>query len=74
MELEKHITDERTGTRYTLCSDYYLSGLSLPEEKIYDLERFSRAKFRYLQECHRVLFTNLRVNESLNEYLHQVNV
>lgn len=24
MELEKHITDERTGISYTLCGDYYL--------------------------------------------------
>lgn len=36
MELKKHITDERTGISYTLCGDYYLPDLKLPEEKSYD--------------------------------------
>ena len=74
MELEKHITDEKTGISYTLCGDYYLPDLSLPEEKFYDLGRFGRAKFRYLQKCHRVLLINLRINGNLNEYLHGVDV
>ena len=39
MELEKHITDERTGISYTLCGDYYLPDLKLPEEKSYDRGR-----------------------------------
>ena len=70
MELEKHITDEKTGISYTLCGDYYLPDLSLPEEKFYDLGRFGRAKFRYLQKCHRVLLTSLRTSGTLNKYLH----
>lgn len=73
MELEKHITDEKTGISYTLCGDYYLPDLSLPEEKFYDLGRFGRAKFRYLQKCHRVLLTSLRTSGTLNEYLHSVD-
>lgn len=73
MELQNHITDEKTGISYTLCGDYYLPDLSLPEEKFYDLGRFGRAKFRYLQKCHKVLLTNLRISGSLNEYLHSVD-
>ena len=73
MELEKHITDEKTGISYTLCGDYYLPDLSLPEEKFYDLGRFGRAKFRYLQKCHRVLLTSLRTSGTLNKYLHSVD-
>lgn len=52
MELKKHIIDEKTGISYTLCGDYYLPDLALPEEKYYELGRFGRAKFRYLQKCH----------------------
>ena len=62
MELEKHITDEKTGISYTLCGDYYLPDLALPEEKYYELGRFGRAKFRYLQKCHKVLLTSLRTS------------
>lgn len=74
MELKKRITDERTGIGYTLCGDYYLPDLALPEQKYYDLGRFGRAKFRYLQKCHKVLFASLMTGGTLNEYLHSVDV
>lgn len=72
MELEKHITDEKTGISYTLCGDYYLPDLALPEEKYYKLGRFVHAKFCYLQKCHKVLLTSLRTSGTLNEYLYSV--
>ena len=74
MELKKHITDEKTCISYTLCGDYYLPDLALPEEKFYELGRFGRAKYRYLKKCRRVLLTNLRTSGKLNEYLHGVDV
>ena len=73
MELEKHITDEKTGISYTLCGDYYLPDLKLPEEKSYDLGRFGRAKLRHLRKCRRALLTSLRTSGTLNEYLHSVD-
>ena len=71
MERKAHITDERTGIGYTLCGDYYLPDLVLPEEKAYELGRFGRAKYRHLQNCHRVLLTTLRTSGTLSEYLAQ---
>ena len=41
MEPEKHITDEK-GISYTLCGNYYLPDLALPEEEYYELGRFGR--------------------------------
>ena len=73
MELKKHIIDEKTGISYTLCGDYYLPDLALPEEKYYELGCFGRAKFRYLQKCHKVLLTSLRTSGTLNEHLHSVD-
>ena len=73
MELKKHITDEKTGISYTLCGDYYLPDLVLPEEKYYELGRFGRAKFRHLQKCHKVLLTSQRTSGTLNEYLRSVD-
>lgn len=74
MERKAHITDERTGIGYTLCGDYYLPDLVLPEEKAYELGRFGRAKYWHLQNCHRVLLTTLRTSGTLSEYLHSVDV
>ena len=73
MELEKHITDEKTGISYTLCGDYYLPDLALPEEKYSELGRFGRAKFRHLQKWHKALLTSLRTSGTLYEYLHSVD-
>ncbi len=73
MELKKHIIDEKTGISYTLCGDYYLPDLALPEEKYYELGRFGRAKFRYLQKCHKALLASLRTSGTLNAYLHSVD-
>lgn len=74
MELQKHITDEKTGISYTLQGDYYLPDLSLPEQEYYDLGRFARAKFRYLQNCHKAILATMRIKCSLNKYLHEVDV
>ena len=71
--LQQHITDEKTGSSYTLCGDYYLPDLSLPEEKAYELGRFGRAKYRHLQKYHKALLTTLRTSGKLSEYLHSID-
>ena len=73
MELKKHITDEKNGIGYTLCGDYYLPDISLPEDDFYDLGRFGRAKFRYLQKCQNALLTGYQLKETLGEYLRSVD-
>ena len=73
MELKNHITDEKTGIGYTLCGDYYLPEISLPEDDFHDLGRFGRAKFRYLQQCQNALLTGYQLKGTLGEYLHSVD-
>ena len=73
MELKNHITDEKTGIGYTLCGDYYLSDVSLPEDGFYDLGRFGRAKFGYLQKCQNALLTGYQLKGTLGEYLRSVD-
>ena len=73
MELKKHITDEKTGIGYTLCGDYYLPDISLPEDDFYDLGRFGKAKFRYLQRCQNALLIAYQLKGTLGEYLHSVD-
>jgi hypothetical protein len=73
MELKKHITDEKTGIDYTLCGDYYLPDISLPEDGFYDLGRFGKARFRYLQECQNALLTGYQLKGTLGEYLRSVD-
>ena len=58
MELKKHIIDEKTGISYTLCGDYYLPDLALPEEKYYELGRFG-VPSRFMRN----IVCRLRLNE-----------
>jgi hypothetical protein len=44
MKLQKHITDEKTGLRYTLCGDYDLSDFSFLGEIFYLLGHFRERK------------------------------
>ena len=73
MELKNHITDEKIGIGYTLCGDYYLPDISLPEDDFYDLGRFGKAKFRYLQRCQNALLTAYQLKGTLVEYLRGVD-
>ena len=73
MELKNHITDEKTGIGYKLCGDYYLPEISLPENEFYDLGRFGRARFRYLQKYQKALLTGYQIKGTLGEYLRSVD-
>lgn len=73
MNMPKHITDEKTGISYTLQGDYYLPDLELPEQEYYELGRFARLKYQYLQNCHKALLTSMRVDCSINRYLHEAD-
>lgn len=74
MELQKHITDEKTGISYTLHGDYYLPDLKLEEKEFYDIGRFGQAHFRYLQSKNQVVLTIMTMKGTLNKYLHDIDV
>ncbi len=73
MELQKHITDEKTGIRYTLVGDYYLPDLKLPKQEQYEIGRFGRAHGRYLKEHRRAVYYSLLTSGRLNGYLHEMD-
>ena len=62
MEPEKYITDEKTVIGYTLCGDYCLPDLVLPEEK-YNADKGSTS--RYPGNC--VIL--LEISQSAGTYL-----
>lgn len=73
MELQKHITDEKTGISYTLVGDYYLPDLKLPEQEQYEIGRFGRVHGRYLKGHRRVAYYSLLTSGRLNSYLHKMD-
>lgn len=70
--MEKYITDERTGLKYELVSDYYLiAGDDEPEQEPIGI--WGQRHLRYLRECHRVRYANLLTTGQLNDYLADLN-
>lgn len=67
--MKKHITDEKTGIRYTLHGDYYLPDLALPTEKEKPIGIWGRKHLHYLKEHKRLVYLNLLTSGRLNEYL-----
>ena len=67
--MKKHITDEKTGIRYTLHGDYYLPDLILPAEKEKPIGIWGRKHLHYLKEHKRLVYLNLLTSGRLNEYL-----
>lgn len=67
--MKKHITDEKTGIRYTLHGDYYLPDLALPAEKENPIGIWGRKHLHYLKEHKRLVYLNLLTSGRLNEYL-----
>ncbi len=72
-ELEKYITDERTGLRYELVGDYYfLAGDDEPEEHR-PIGIWGQRHLRYLRQCKKTTYTALVIEGKLPDYLANVN-
>ena len=71
MELQKHITDERTGLNYTLHGDYYLPDLEAPEAP--RVGKYGTLRHKYLRSRHRGIFDGMLLEGSLNPHLEQID-
>lgn len=72
-ELEKYITDEKTGLKYELVGDYYfLAGDDEPEEHR-PIGIWGQRHLRYLRQCKKTSYTALVIEGKLPDYLSDVN-
>ena len=67
--MEKHIYNEQTGISYTLCGDYYLPHLALPDEEEQPIGLWGQRHLRYIKQYRKVLYVNLLTSGILNGYL-----
>ena len=72
-ELKKGFTDEKTGISYTLKGDYYVPNIIPPEAIDYSkLNKYGRARLRFLKEHRRAEYTIMFIDETLNKHLQEV--
>ena len=70
-ELEKYITDERTGLKYELVGDYYYPCLEAPEA--HKVGRFGMMYHDYLRNHKRVTYSGLMLSGKLKEQIEEVD-
>ena len=72
--MEKHIYNEQTGISYTLHGDYYLPGLTLPDdEKCAEIGIYGQRHLRYIKQHKKALYLNLLTTGKLNDYLADID-
>lgn len=72
-ELEKYITDERTGLKYELIGDYYfIADDDEPEEHL-PIGIWGQRRLRYIKQYKRVFYSQLLLTGKLNDHLIDIN-
>ena len=71
-ELEKEITDEKTGISYTLVGDYYLPNLKLEQEEKVQLNKYGLLRLDYLKKHKKSEFSIMFIDMTLNKHLKEV--
>ena len=71
--MEKHITDKTNGLDYTLVNGVYLPNL-ISTETHYEIGLWGQRHLDYIMKYHKVFYTSLKTNCTLNSYLHEIDV
>ena len=72
-EMEKYITDERTGLKYELVGDYYLVVGDDELEEDQPIGIWGQRHLRHLKRRHKVIYANLLTSGKLPEYLADID-
>ena len=70
--MNQRIYDERNGLWYTLCGDYYVPEIAIPEENR-PIGKWGRLYRNYLEQHHPIRFNDLVLNGQLWPYLADLN-
>lgn len=59
---------------YTKKGDYLLPNLKLKDKKQYNMRKYGLLRLEYIKKQRLGLYFDLLVNDTLNEYLHEVDI
>ena len=72
-ELRKSYIDEKTGIEYSLVGDYYMPNLILKKEEKIILNKYGRARLKFLKENRKAEYTIMFINGTLNKHLKEIH-
>ncbi len=67
----KELKENKYGIEYTKIGDYYMPNLVLEKEKI-NLNKYGRARLKFLKENRKAEYTIMFVNGTLNNHLKEI--
>ena len=71
-ELKESYIDEKTGIEYRLVGDYYVPNLILKKEEKIILNKYGRARLKFLKENRKAEYTIMFINGTLNKNLKEI--
>ena len=71
-ELKESYIDEKTGIEYRLVGDYYVPNLILKKEEKIILNKYGRARLKFLKENRKAEYTIMIINGTLNKHLKEI--
>ena len=71
-ELKESYIDEKTGIEYRLVGDYYVHNLILKKEEKIILNKYGKARLKFLKENRKTEYTIMFINGTLNKHLKEI--
>lgn len=71
-ELKESYIDETTGIEYKLVGDYYMPNLVLKLEEKITLNKYGRARLKFLKENKKAEYTIMFIDGTLNKHLKEI--
>ena len=71
-ELKESYIDEKTEIKYRLVGDYYVPNLILKKEEKIILNKYGRARLKFLKENRKAEYTIMFINGTLNKHLQEI--
>lgn len=70
--MKENYTDKNTEISYTLKGDYYIPNLYFKEEEKIILNKYGRARLRFLKEHKKAEYTIMFIGGKLNKHLKEI--
>ena len=71
-ELKESYIDETTGIEYKLVGDYYMPNLVFKLEEKITLNKYGRARLKFLKENKKAEYTIMFIDGTLNKHLKEI--
>lgn len=71
-ELKENYIDGKNGIEYRLVGDYYVPNLIFEKEEKIILNKYGRARLKFLKENRKAEYTIMFINGTLNKHLKEI--